>query len=182
MTMPLWIKNSLIILLCISFAAWIAGERIRILDERYILNNLREDKIKLVSLLSGLVANAVLTKDDNLIDSIIKNHLSNWPEITFVNIADDRSNVIYTWQKSPINFNQGVRHFEKPVIVGGQEFGRLSVYFDLSEYYEDVEEHIMYTRRSAASILLSITLMLVFLVNFVAINKIIYEKKPENQD
>ena len=117
--MSLWIKNSIVVLLSIFIATWFAGERIRALDEKYILDYIREDKTRAVQLLAGLVANSVVARDEKLIDIIIKEYLSSWPEITYVNVDDDKSRVIYSWQKKPVSFGPTVRHFEQPVIVGG---------------------------------------------------------------
>lgn len=166
--MSLWIKNSIVVLLSIMIAAWFAGEQIRVMDEHYLLSNIREDKSRLVALLSGLVTNEVVLKDEALIDLVIKEYISNWPEITYVHIIDDRARVIYEWQKKPIMFGPTTRHFQHPVTIGNQQFGTLTVYFDLVEYFDGAQAHIRSARQSAASILLSITLFLVFLVNYVA--------------
>ncbi|NNE36856.1 MAG: hypothetical protein HKN08_01020 [Gammaproteobacteria bacterium] len=175
--MPLWIKNSLVVILSIFIAAWFAGEQIRIMDEHYFLNNIREDKSRLVQLLSGLVANEVVLKNEAGIDAVVKDYLSNWPEITYVHILDDRARVVYDWQKKPVQFGPTIRSFQQLITVGGQEFGTLIIYFDLVEYFEATDEHIRLARQSAAAILLAITMFLVFVINFVAKQ----ESEVENQ-
>ncbi|MGK0298476.1 MAG: hypothetical protein ACI9XC_002098 [Gammaproteobacteria bacterium] len=175
--MPLWVKNSIVVLLSIVIAAWFSGERIRQLDEKYILENIHNEKTRLMTLFSGLLSNAVLVKNEQEMEFIVKKYIASSPEIILIHITDDNSNVLYTLQIKPINFGEAVRKFEQPIIVGGEEFGILSIYFDLAEYYRNVEEHLNYTRKSAATILLAITLILVFLINFVAVNE---EKKKNN--
>jgi hypothetical protein len=168
---PLWVKKSIVVLLSIVIAAWFSGERIRQLDQKYLLDNIHNEKARFMTLFSGLLSNAVIVKNEQEIDLIVTKYIASSPEITLVHITDDRSNVLYKLQIKPINFGESVRKFEQPIIVGGEEFGILSIYFDLSEYYQDVEEHLNYTRQSAATILLAITLVLVFLINFVAANE-----------
>jgi hypothetical protein len=60
--MPLWVKNSIVVLLSIVIAAWFSGERIRQLDQKYLLDNIHSEKTRFMTLLSGLLSNAVLEK------------------------------------------------------------------------------------------------------------------------
>ena len=89
--MPLWIKSSLVILLSIGFAAWFAGERLQHLHEHYLLENIREDKLRIVNLLAGLVANPVMQRDEQSTDIIVRQYTSSWPEMTYVHIVDDHA-------------------------------------------------------------------------------------------
>ena len=72
------------------------------------------------------------------------------------------------WQKRPIKFGPHIRKFEQPIVHGGQEFGILSMYVDMQSFDDAMNAHISTSRRQSALILLSLTMFIVFFINFFA--------------
>ena len=169
MAIPFWLKLSFVIGLGISFGFWFAGEATRKLDTEYLVDTSREDMQRTTALLVGLIAESVVTGDTRKTQSIIKQYASGWSEFTYIHVLDEHGNFVTEWQKHPIKFGPNVRKFEQAIEYGGQQFGILSVYADMGSFHAAMEQHINSSRRQAALILLSISMFIVFFVNFFAL-------------
>lgn len=167
--MPLWIKACATILIGIGLGVWFAGEAARRLDEDYFITTTRAGMERAVELLARLVSEAVLTGDEQKTDAIIKQYISDWPEVTYVHILGENGALFVEWQKKPITFGPGIFKFETPIEIGTQSFGVLSLYVDLNEIYNAMRRHISATRRREALILLSITLFVVSFVSYATV-------------
>jgi hypothetical protein len=168
MHLPFWLKLSIVIFLGILFGTWFAGESTRKLDTEYLLDTIRDDMQRTTGLLAGLISESVVTGDARKTEATIKQYVAGWSEFTYIHVLDDNGNFVTEWQKRPIKFGPDTRKFEQAIEYGGKQFGILSVYADLSSFHAAVEDHISTTRRQAALILLSITMFIVFFVNFFA--------------
>lgn len=169
--MPIWLNASLTIIIGITAGAWFAGEITRQLDEDYLVSDIRREMTRTTGLLSGLIVNSVITDNVEETNAIIRQYVSEWPEVTFVHVEDEDGYQFTEWKKRPIQFGQGILKFEAPIKLGAENFGILSVYADMSGFYTDMDEHISDTRHSAALILLSITMFIVCIVNYSALRR-----------
>lgn len=171
MATPFWLKLSSLICLGILFGTWFAGEATRKLDTEYLLDTIRGDMQRTTGLLAGLIVESVVTGDTRKTETIIRQYVAGWSEFTYIHVLDEYGNFVTEWQKHPIKFGPGIRKFEQTIEYGGQKFGILSVYADLGSIHTAVEQHINSSRRQAALILLSITMIIVFFVNFFALKE-----------
>ncbi len=168
MTLPFWLKLSIVLGLGILFGTWFAGEMTRKLDTDYLLQTAHDDMQRTTGLLAGLILESVISGDSLKTEATIKQYVTGWPEFTYIHILDDNGNVVTEWQKRPIRFGPGILKFEQPLEYGGQQFGFLSLYADMSSFHNAVEQHVSSSRRLSVSILLSITMFIVFFVNYFA--------------
>jgi len=168
MFIPFWLKLSIVICIGILFGTWYAGEATRKLDTEYLLGTIHGDMQRTTGLLAGLITESVMTGDTRKSQAIIDQYVAGWSEFTYVHVLDDDGNFVTEWQRQPINFGPGVRKYEQPIKYGGQQFGILSVYADMTSLHAAVTQHINTSRRQSALILLSITMFIVFFVNFFA--------------
>ena len=164
--LPFWLKITLVILLGNALGIWFATEDARSLDKQYLVEDMRVEMNRATRLLSGLVAESVVTGDMRKTDATIRQYVSSWSEVTYVHIVDDDGMLVTEWQKKPIQFGEGILKFEQPVLYGNEKFGSISLYADLNTFYTAMAEHIDKTRRRTAFILLAITLFIVFVVNY----------------
>ncbi|MFT5349331.1 MAG: hypothetical protein ACI909_001463 [Planctomycetota bacterium] len=171
MHIPFWLKLSLVICLAILIGTWFAGESTRKLHSEYILNSIRNDMQRTTGLLAGLIAESVVIGDTRKTESIIKQYAAGWSEFTYIHVLDDHGMYVTDWQKHPIKFGQNTRKFEQAIVHGNQEFGILSVYVDMGSFFEAMNQHIKTSRRQAALILLSLTMFIVFFINFFALKE-----------
>ena len=168
MAIPFWLKLSTVIMLGIGFGAWFAGETTRKLDSDYLLATIHSDMQRATTLLAGLIAEPMVTGDTDTTKATIYQYIRRWPEITYVHVLDENGDFVTDWHKDPRSFGPGIFKFEQVIEYGGQNFGILSVYADMNPVHSAVEEHITSSRRQSAFILLSITMFIVFFVNFFA--------------
>jgi hypothetical protein len=168
MTVPFWLRLSLLIGLGIVFATWFAGEATRKLDTEYLLDTIHDDMQRTTALLAGLISEAVVTGDILKTEATINQYVKGWSEFTYVHVLDDDGIFLTEWQKKPLKFGPDIRKYEQVIEYGGQQFGVLSVYADMGSFHKAVEEHISRSRRQSAIVLLSTTMFIVFFVNFFA--------------
>ena len=62
--------------------------------------------------------------------------------------------------------------FETPIVYGNENYGVLSIYVDMTEFYSAMHEHINSTRFYVALILLSIVMLVVLIVSFTAMKEV----------
>ena len=177
MQIPFWLKLSLVIGLGILFGTWFAGESTRKLDTEYLLDTVRNDMQRTTGLLAGLIAESVVISDARKTEAIIRQYASGWSDFTYIHVLDDDGFYVTEWQKRPIKFGPQIRKFEQAIEHGGQEFGVLSVYVDMGSIHEAISEHIGTSQRRSALILLSITMFIVFFINYFALKEA-QEREP----
>ena len=163
--MPLWVKISISIFSAIFIGAYMAGEDTRRLDEKYLVGDVRHEMQRTTNLLAALVAESIITRKEMNTKAIIQESIAKWPEIMFVHITDEDGKYIYEWKKQPIVFGEGILKFEQPITYGKVEFGVLSVYVDLRNFYKDMDEHIEEVRNRSTLILFATTFLLIIFVN-----------------
>lgn len=175
--MPFWLKTTLVILFGNVLGIWFATENTRALDREYLVEDMRTEMNRATGLLAGMIAESVVVGDTRKTDTIIKEYVSNWPEVTYVHIINDNGVIVTEWLKKPIQFGEGILKFEQPIMYGNEEFGKLSLYSDLNTFYYAMAEHINSTRRRTALILLAVTLFIVFVVNYASLKEYKVTKK-----
>ncbi len=175
-SIPVWLMASFTIFIGISLGVWFAGESTRSLDEDLLVGNIKREINRSTELIAGLIANAVVANNKIETDIIIKQYLSGWNEITFVHVSSDDGMLFTEWHKKPVQFGDGILKFEAPILLGEENFGVLSVYADINNLYSAMDDHIQSSRRRAALILLSITMLIACLVNYVSEKQILAGK------
>jgi len=151
---------------------WFTVELTLRLDQKYLLENLHDDTQRSTDLLAGLLKDAILTRDTDKADSIIRLYASDWPSITFLHIDDEHSRFFTEWKKLPISFGEGILKYDSPVVVGGQNFGTLSLYVDQRDRIRDIQEHISSIERRVALTLLAMMLFISAVVSYAAMHPI----------
>ena len=151
---------------------WFAGESTRKLHEEFILNTMRADLQRSTSLLSGLLVQSVVTGNVQETEMTIKEYVAGWSEVTYIHVLNDEGFFHTEWKKQPIQFGPDIRKFEEKIEYGGQDFGVLSVYVDTGPFQSAMRKHVSATRRLAAGILLSISMFVIFFVNYFGIKEL----------
>jgi hypothetical protein len=172
MVIPFWLKLSTVIALGILYGIWFAGEATRKLDSDYLLATIHRDMQRTTTLLAGLIAEPIVTGDTGSTEATIYQYVEGWSEITYVHVLDENGYFVTDWKKNTRSFGPGIYKFEQVIEHGGQNFGILSVYADMNPVYSAVDQHISSSRRQSGFLLLSITMFIVFFVNFFALKGI----------
>ena len=171
MRLPFWVKLSLLIGLGILFGAWFSGESARRLNSDFLSESLRQDMQRTTILLSGLISDSVIVGEHEKTEALIRQYAASWSNFTYIHVLDDKGRFVAEWQKRPIKFGPGIRKFEQKVEHGGEVFGILSVYVDTEAMNTAIEAHIDNSRRQSALILLSLTMFIVFFINYFALKE-----------
>ena len=171
MRLPFWFRLSLLIGLAIVFGAWFSGESARRLNSEFLSESLRQDMQRTTILLAGLISDSVIVGNHERTEALIRQYAASWSNFTYIHVLDDKGLFVAEWQRRPIKFGPGIRKFEQKVEHGGEVFGILSVYVDTGAMNTAIESHIKRTRRQSALILLSLTMFIVFFVNYFALKQ-----------
>lgn len=171
-SVPLWCKTTLVLTLGIALSVWFTVDLTLRLDQKYLLEKLHDDTQRAADLLTGLLKNAILARDTDKADSIIRQYVSDWPDITFLHIDDEHSRFFTEWKKQPLSFGEGILKYESAVVVGGQHFGMLSLYVDQRDRINSVQEHVSAIERRVALSLLAMMLFISAVVSYAAMHPI----------
>ncbi|NKB38414.1 MAG: hypothetical protein GKR93_14825 [Gammaproteobacteria bacterium] len=171
MRIPFWLKLSILLVFGISLGVWFSGESTRKLNSEYLVQTIRQDMQRTTGLLAGIIVDSVIVRNHEKTESLIRQYASSWENFTYIHVLDDEGLFVAEWQKRPIKFGPGIRKFEQEIEHGGQIFGILSVYVDMGAMYTSIDNHINSSRRQSALILLSLTMFIVFFINYFALKE-----------
>jgi len=172
---PLWLKIAIVIIGGVFIGSYLAGDSTRKLDEQYLVVNVRAQIQSKTNILANLIAESVVTKDIQKTQSILDEFTSGWQDVTYIHVQDEHGILQTDWRRGKLQFDRGIRKFETAIKLGGVEYGVLSIYVDLNQFYHDMNNHIDEIRNRSALILLTISLFIVALVNL-----IIFERDKAN--
>ena len=168
---PLWLRISFVILLGVFIGAYLAGDSTRKLDMQYLDTNMRTEFQNKTNILANIMAESIVTKDYSQAENDIDNFIKEWAEITYLHVQDDRGLLIYEWPGNKIKFDYGTRKFEAKIRFGGVDYGVLSIYVDMEQFYQDMERHITEIQYRSGLILLTTALFIIALVNLMVLEK-----------
>ncbi len=169
--LPLWLRIAIVIISGVIIGSYLAGDSTRKLDEQYLVINIRAEIQSKTDILANMLAESVVTKDIQKTESIFSEFTSDWQEITYLHVQDERGILLSEWRKGELRFDQGIRKFEAPIELGGVEYGVLSAYVDLNKFYNDMKIHIGEIRNRSALILLTISLFIIALVDLMVFER-----------
>lgn len=99
---PFWLRLSFVVIVGILIGVWFSGEATRKLDEEFFQRTLRANQQHSTRLLSGLLVQSVFTGNKRETDVIIREYVSNWPEVSYVHVLDDEGLYFTEWKKNPL--------------------------------------------------------------------------------
>ena len=155
---PLWSKI-LFATLCITIVTSLAaGELARRFEYNYLTNNLTSQIQQTFNLLSATTIDSLITEDIPLLETIMLQISSNYPDIEFFAIYNELQTVLVTWGALPAEDSLQHQVFQQPVIFGGETFGYMKIAVSTARLQDDITKHVNLIRLLIALILLCLAL------------------------
>ncbi|MBL1415723.1 MAG: response regulator [Moritella sp.] len=156
--LPLWSKI-LFATLCITIITSLAaGELARRFEYNYLTNNLTLHIQQTFNILSATTIDSLITEDIPLLETIVLQISSNYPDIEFFAIYNELQTVLVTWGTLPAEDSLRHQVFQQPVIFGGETFGYMKIAVSTARLQADITKHVNLIRLLIALILLCLAL------------------------
>ncbi|SGZ01330.1 Putative uncharacterized protein [Moritella viscosa] len=163
--LPLWTKI-LVATLCITFITSLAaGELARRFEYNYLTNNLTSQIQQTFNILSATTIDSLITEDIPLLETIMLQISSNYPDIAFFAIYNELHTVLVTWGTLPPDASLQHQEFQQPVTFGGETFGYMQIAVSTASLQQDIREHVNLIRLLIALILLCLALAISLLLH-----------------
>ncbi|QUM88541.1 response regulator [Moritella sp. 36] len=163
--LPLWFKI-LIATLCITLITSLAaGELARRFEYNYLTNNLTSQIQQTFNILSATTIDSLITEDIPLLETIMLQISSNYPDVEFFAIYNELHTVLVTWGTLPPEASLQHQVFQQPVSFGGETFGYMKIAVSTASLQQDITEHVNLIRLLIALILLCLALTISLLLH-----------------
>jgi len=163
--LPLW-SQILVATLSITLATSLAaGELARRFEYNYLTNNLTSQIQQTFNILSATTIDSLITEDIPLLETIMLQISSNYPDVEFFAIYNELHTVLVTWGTLPSEASLQHQIFQKPVTFEGETFGYIQIAVSTASLQQDITEHVNLIRLLIALILLCLTLTISLLLH-----------------
>lgn len=124
----------------------IVGEAVRHFDSQHMLTELEDRTVEVVSLISAVAVDAMITEDVPLIETIIQQTITVMPDIRDMSVFNEDDNVIAHWRRDGVN--HPLHHFtvSKAISFSGEQFGSMTVQWDLRNAQLQLDNHVLRVR------------------------------------
>jgi len=162
---PLWSKI-LFATLCITIITSLAaGELARRFEYNYLTNNLTSQIQQTFNILSATTIDSLITEDIPLLETIMLQISSNYPDIEFFAIYNELQTVLVIWGALPAEGSLQHQVIQQPVIFGGEIFGYMKIAVSTANLQDDITKHVNLVRLLIALILLCLALAISLLLH-----------------
>lgn len=156
-------------LLVLTLCAGIAfGEIVRLYETSRLRAMLQEQADLTVSLLSGLMIEAIIVQDTPVLETAMEEAISRRPNILAMTISDSDGIVTAKYPKQSIEHSQSTI-FENPVSYEGEDFGAIQVVWSTKAAQEEIDLAVTETYLMVGLVLTVISILFLFLVHFLAL-------------
>jgi len=156
--LPLWSKI-LFATLCITIITSLAaGELARRFEYNYLTKNLTSQIQQTFNILSATTIDSLITEDIPLLETIMLQISSNYPDIEFFAIYNELPTVLVTWGTLPSETSPQHQIFQQPIAFEGEIFGYMKIAVSTESLQQDITEHVNLVRLLIAMILLCLAL------------------------
>jgi len=141
-----------------------AGELARRFEYNYLTNNLTIQIQQTFNLLSATTIDSLITEDIPLLETIMLQISSNYPDIEFFAIYNELHTVLVSSGELP---EEDLQHqiFQQAVSFGGETFGYMQIAVSTAHLQDDITEHVNLIRLLIALILICLALAISLLLH-----------------
>ncbi|WP_198436469.1 ATP-binding protein [Moritella sp. F3] len=162
--LPLWSKILLITLCITLITSLAAGELARRVEYNYLTKNLNSQIQQTLNILSATTIDSVITEDIPLLETIMLQISSHYPNIEFLAIYNESHRVLVTWGTLPTKGSPQHQVFQQPVSFEGETFGYMKIAVSTASLRDDITDHVNLIRLLMALILLCLALTISLLL------------------
>ena len=165
---PLWLQIIIaagVTLLLVNVAVFTL---VRHYEQGYLENALGQQHSKSFDILFATTVEAVISEDIPLLESMALQATMHNPDFYSLDISNEDGLVLVNWQHPETIPAQKITTQSRPFSLEGEDFGSISIGWNMSRVYDAVEERLFQSRLFLSLILLVLTIIIVLLVHRLA--------------
>lgn len=124
----------------------VVGETVRHYESKHLQEELSEQTSDLISLMSRVVIDAVITEDRPLIETIIIQAARDISAIHNIDVFNEEGTNIGDWARKGVVHPETHMSLSKNIEYYGETFGKIKIRWDLSEAIHHIDEHVILVR------------------------------------
>ena len=118
------------------------GEAVRWFEARQLQDELHTSSEQMISLMSAVIIDPIVTEDRGLIETIISRSVSVLPEINEVEVFNEQGQSLAVWSRATTAKPADLLNLEKDIVFENEQFGSIKIQWDLTEAHHHIEEHV----------------------------------------
>jgi signal transduction histidine kinase/DNA-binding response OmpR family regulator len=155
-------------------AALAFGEIVHRYETRRLEERLNSQANITVSLLSGLMLEAIIIQDAPILESAMQEAVERNSDLLNVSIADEYGTVFAQYPIGGITTDVTTKQFNESIIYEGESFGEMHVTWSTQRGNEIISQSVREARITIAMILLVVSLLFLFLIRTLALRPLEY--------
>ena len=165
---PLWLQIVIaagVALLLVNLAVFTL---VRHYEQGYLENALGQQHSKSFDILFATIVEAVISEDIPLLESMVLQATMHNPDFYSLDISNEDGLALVNWQHPETIPAQKITTQSRPFSLEGEDFGSISIGWNMSRLHDAVEERLYQSRLFLSLILLVLTTIIVLLVHRLA--------------
>ena len=138
------LSHQILIVLAVAtlLCAFGVGETVRWFEARQLQEELHTSSEQLISLISAVIVDPIVTEDRALIETIISRSVSVLPEISKAEVFNEQGQSLARWSKANTTKPAELLNLKKDILFENERFGSIKIQWDLTKSHQHIEQHV----------------------------------------
>lgn len=138
------LSHQILIVLAVAtlLCAFGVGEAVRWFEARQLQDELHTSSEQMISLISAVIVDPIVTEDRALIETIISRSVSVLPDISKAEVFNEQGQSLASWSKANTAKLADLLNLEKDIVFENERFGSVKIQWDLTDEHHHIEEHV----------------------------------------
>src|SRR5215813_3567545 len=150
---PLWGQINLAIGGAMLLMSVLAGEYVRALETRYLLNGLQTQSQRIFALLAAATLDAVIAEDRAVLATMVTQAIRQDPDIVSVTIENEEGRPLVQWQNTTAQPRLSLQAFSRDLTFAGEKFGHMTIAWNMAVPQAAIQQHAIRIQFFSMSIL-----------------------------
>ena len=155
--------------LIVAFVGGLSGEAVRVLEEQRLKDKLSEQTVQIISLLSGLTLEAIISEDIPIIETSIREAVERIPSLSSIVVQDESGKNLGRWPNSLIQNANSQIEYQQDIEFEGEIFGRMKVTWLTAGNAKIIEESVHQARVYAVGVLALLSMLFYLLISNIVV-------------
>ena len=153
----------------VLFVGGLSGEAVRVLEEKRLKEDLSKQTIQIISLLSGLTLEAIISEDIPIIETSIREAVERIPALSSIVVENESGRNIGRWPNAIIQNSELQVEYQRDIEFEGEKFGQMKVTWLTSGNARIIDDSVKQARLYATGVLLLLSMMFYLLISNIVV-------------
>lgn len=149
----------------VIFVGGLSGEAVRLLEENRLEKNLQVQTNQIISLMSGLTLEAIISEDIPVIETSIREAVERIPSLSAIVVENEAGKLIAQWTSVLSKMPSDQAEYTQDVIFEEEIFGHMKVRWSTKGNQQIIDESVSQARLYASGVLVLLTVMFYLLIS-----------------